>query len=331
MHPDVIKKEKRIEIRSHLDRSFRSEITRDISHGLNASRKSIPSKYFYDRRGSQLFEEICALPEYYPTRTEMSILKLSAPIIMNSFNRGDIVELGSGANWKIRMLLDAAGPSKLSNLRYIPVDVSETALTEASEELLGIYPGLEVLGIVADFTMHMDVIPSERRKLILFLGSTIGNFNEKKREDFLERVARTMQKRDMLLVGFDMLKPEATLEAAYDDAQGVTSEFNKNILRVINRELGADFKPSHFDHVAFFNRDKDRIEMHLRANRNTTVSIDDLEMELNIDKDETIHTENSCKFSRQGVKELVKKSGLKIQNWYSDEKGWFSLTELTLA
>ncbi len=331
MYPDVIKKEHRIEIRSHIDSSFRSEIIKDVSTGLNASRKSIPSKYFYDERGSQLFEEICTLPEYYPTRTEMSILKLSAPIIMKSFDRGDIVELGSGANGKIRMLLDAAGHSKLSGLRYIPVDVSETALTEASEELLKIYPKLEVLGIVADFTLHMDAVPSEHKKLILFLGSTIGNFDEKKREDFLKLVAGTMNNNDIFLVGFDMLKPKATLEAAYDDMRGVTSEFNKNILRVINRELGADFKPSHFDHVAFFNSDRERIEMHLRANRDTTVHIDDLDLELDIDKDETIHTENSCKFSREGVKDLVEKSGMKIQNWYSDEMGWFSLTELILA
>ena len=331
MNPDVIKKEHRIEIRSHLDRSFRSEIIKDVSTGLNASRKSIPSKYFYDEQGSQLFEEICYLPEYYPTRTEMSILKLSAPIIMKTFDNGDIVELGSGSNGKIRMLLDAAGPSKLPGIRYVPVDVSETALTEASEELLKIYPGLEVLGIVADFTMHMEAVPCDRRKLIFFLGSTIGNFDEKMREEFLKMVAGTMNKRDSFLVGFDMLKPKETLEAAYNDARGVTSEFNKNILLVINRELNANFKPSHFDHVAFFNKDRERIEMHLRANRNTTVSIDDLELELNIDKDETIHTENSCKFSREGVKELVEKSGKKIQNWYSDEKGLFSLTELTLG
>ena len=261
----------------------------------------------------------------------MSILKLSAPIIMKTFDNGDIVELGSGANWKIRMLLDAAGPSKLSDLRYIPVDVSEKALTEASEELLNIYTGLEVLGIVADFTMHMEAVPCDRRKLILFLGSTIGNFDQKKREDFLKMVAGTMTDKDIFLIGFDMLKPRETIEAAYNDKRGVTSKFNKNILQVLNRELNANFKPSHFDHVAFFNKDRERIEMHLRANRNTTVSIDDLELELNIDKDETIHTENSCKFSREGIKELVEKSGMKIQNWYSDEKGWFSLTELTLA
>jgi len=331
MHPEVIKKDHRIEIRSHLDRTFRSEIIKDVTAGLNASKKYIPSKYFYDERGSQLFEEICGLPEYYPTRTEMSILKLSAPIIMKSFDNGDIVELGSGANWKIRMLLDAAGPSKLSGLRYIPVDVSETALTEAAEELLKIYPGLKVLGIVADFTIHLEDVPDDRRKLIFFLGSTIGNFDEQMRETFLKLVAGTMTEGDSFLVGFDMLKPERTIEAAYNDKRGITSEFNKNILRVINRELHADFKPSHFDHVAFFNRDRERIEMHLRANRNTTVNIDDLNLALNIVKDETIHTENSHKFSRDGVRHLVKKSGLDIRNWYSDDKGWFSLAELSLA
>ena len=331
MYSDVIKKERRIEIRSHIESSFRSAIINDVATGLSAVKKYIPSKYFYDERGSQLFEEICSLPEYYPTRTEMSILKLSAPVIMKSFNRGDIVELGSGANWKIRMLLDAAGPSKLSDLRYIPVDVSESALTEASEELLKLYPGLQVLGIVADFTMHLEAVPCDRKRLIFFLGSTIGNFNEEMREKFLKLVTDTMNDGDSFLVGFDMLKPKETIEAAYNDARGVTSDFNKNILRVINRELNADFKPSHFDHVAFFNNDRDRIEMHLRANRNTVVNIDDLELELKIVKDETIHTENSCKFSRDGVKNLVKKSGLDIKNWYTDEKGWFSLTELSLA
>jgi L-histidine N-alpha-methyltransferase len=303
---------------------------KDAHRGLTARQKSIPSKYFYDARGSELFEEICFLPEYYPTRTEMNILERAAPHIMGSFKWGDIVELGSGANLKIRMLLDAADESDLSHYRYVPVDVSETALIEASEELLGIYPELEVLGIVADFTIHMDVIPSDRPRFILFLGSTIGNFDERTRSKFLRHVARSMKHADKLLIGFDMLKSRNTLEAAYNDSRGVTSAFNKNVLHVLNRELRADFDPSHFDHVAFFNEDKERVEMHLQANRRVEVQISELGLEIELDKDETIHTEICNKFSREGVERLVSEAGFYINKMYFDSKGWFSLAELVL-
>ncbi|MBC8412364.1 L-histidine N(alpha)-methyltransferase, partial [bacterium] len=233
MKKELVFKKERIEIRSHLASSYDRLIKNDVSHGLGLEKKSLPSKYFYDSRGSRLFEKICALPEYYPTRTEMSILREAAPQIMEDFTSGDIVELGSGANWKVRMLLDAAGQERLKDLRYVPVDVSESALQDASEELLRIYPELEVLGIIADFTVHMDLIPSERPRLMVFLGSTIGNFDERARRDFLKGAAAAMKPEDRFLIGFDMVKSRDTLEAAYNDEQGVTSEFNKNVLHVL--------------------------------------------------------------------------------------------------
>jgi len=319
-----------IEVRNYLEKSYCNAIAKDAFRGFTAEQKFIPSKYFYDARGSQLFEEICYLPEYYPTRTEISILKHAAPKMMHSFEQCDIVELGSGANRKIRIFLDAAGKEKLPLLRYIPVDISETALKEASEELRTMYPDLVVLGIIADFTLHMDAVPCDNPRLIMFLGSTIGNFDEKMQKHFLKLVAASMKPDDRFVIGFDMIKPRDTLEAAYNDSRGVTSKFNKNVLHVLNRELNADFQPSHFEHVAFFNDKKERVEMHLRANRETVVTIHDLELEIMIEKDETIHTENSCKFSRPRVENMVSDAGLKIREWHFDPKGWFSLAELII-
>ena len=321
----------RIEVLNHLDNTYRSEMAGDILQGLTATQKKIPSKYFYDARGSELFDEICALPEYYPTRTEMSILEDCAPDVMSSFQGGDLVELGSGANYKIRMLLDvAAEESKLQNLRYVPVDVSETALISASEELLRIYPEIRVLGVVADFTRHTDLIPKDRPKLTAFFGGTLGNFDEKEGVDFLQHISGVMKRGDRLLIGFDMLKTKKTLEAAYNDSQGITSEFNKNVLRVLNRELDADFDPSCFDHKAFFNEEKEQVEMHLQANRRVLAKISDLGLKVELEEGETIHTEISRKFSRESAEDMAFRAGFIITQWFSDPKEWFSLAELRL-
>jgi L-histidine N-alpha-methyltransferase len=317
----------RFEIRNHLENSFRSDIRRDIFKGMTAKNKFIPSKYFYDARGSHLFEKICVLPEYYQTRTEMSILHDVAQEIIDPFPGGDIVELGSGANHKIRVIFDAADREKLPGLRYVPVDVSDAALISAAEELLEIYPGLEVLGIIADFTRHIDVIPNEKAKLIFFFGSTIGNFSEEACADFLRSVSVSMKPEDRFITGLDMLKPKTALEAAYNDSSGVTSQFNKNILTVINRELHANFDRSHFDHCAFFNGEKERMEMHLRANRRVSVEIADLELQVDFGKGETIHTEICRKFSRPMAEQMASDAGLVIDQWFSDKKEWFSLVE----
>ncbi len=330
MSKELILKKERIEVRSRVAQTYSSSIATDVYRGLTASQKYIPSKYFYDDRGSRLFDEICYLPEYYPTRTEMSILDSVASEIMAPFGEGDIVELGSGANRKIRVLLDAVGPERISSFRYVPVDVSEAALIASSKELLELYPDLEVLGIIADFTVHLKDLPSDRPRMIIFLGSTIGNFHERERKKFLSLVAETMTPDDRFLIGFDMIKQKKTLEAAYNDSQGLTSAFNKNVLHVLNRELKADFNPTEFKHVAFFNEEMERVEMHLQAKEDMEIRVKDLDLTIELEKDETIHTEICAKFSREGIKRMAADLGLEIRRWFFDEKAWFSLAELVL-
>jgi L-histidine N-alpha-methyltransferase len=222
---------------NYLDGNHRQEIIRDIRTGMTQAQKFIPSKYFYDEYGSRLFDQICSTLEYYPTRTELSILDRSAAEMMTFFfnDGGDLIELGSGSNKKIRKLLDAVSSYQLSKIRYVPVDISESSLFEASQELLNLYENLQILGILADFTRHMDVLP-RGRKLITFFGSSIGNFTEKERIGFLRSIRHIMTPNDRFLLGMDMLKPIEIMEAAYNDKQGITREFNRNILNNINRE-----------------------------------------------------------------------------------------------
>ncbi len=314
-----------VKILNYLDGKYENDIARDAREGLGVSQKYVPCKYFYDARGSKLFEDICHLPEYYPTRTELSILREIAPEIMGTFAHKDLVELGSGASLKIRMLLDAAGEPNRASMRYIPVDISESAIIETSEDLLERYPELQVLGVVADFTCQLHVIPMVRPLMLCFLGSTIGNMEEDESISFLRSVSDNIKPDDRLLVGFDMVKSRETMEAAYNDSRGVTSEFNKNVLNVLNNELKAGFDPSDFDHLAFFNEAESRIEMHLRANRDIRVKLEAIDMELKLEKGETIHTENSRKFTKKSIKDIANQAELSIQNWYSDPDGWFSL------
>jgi len=258
----------------------------------------------------------------------MSLLKNAAPAIMKDFRQGDIVEFGSGANWKIKTLLDAANERNNTDLRYVPVDVSESALIEASEELLGIYSDLRVTGIVADFTKEVQNIPANGDKLFVFLGSTIGNLSEEEGVHFLRKITALMERNDQLLLGFDMLKSKDILEPAYNDSQGITAEFNKNSLNVINRELDGDFKLEHFDHVAYLNTEKEQIEMHLLANRNVSVNIQELDLTIEMKKGETIHTEISRKFTRESIGNLAQGAGLSTYRWFSDCDGWFSLVAM---
>ena len=310
---------------NHLNGRYRNDIARDIREGLSASQKYIPCKYFYDARGSKLFEEICRLPEYYLTRTEVSILQDIAPELMRASAHKDLVELGSGADWKIRLLLDAVEEDNRATLRYIPMDISESAIIETSMGIVERYPELDVLGVIADFTCQMDTLPRERPKMFCFLGSTIGNLDEHECITFLQNIASHMESSDTLLIGFDMVKDKRTLEAAYNDSQGVTAEFNKNILNVLNSELDSDFNPSHFDHLAFFNEAHNRIEMHLRANCECSAKLESVGMEVEIKKGETVHTENSRKFTRTDIRNLSGEAGLTIQNWHTDDSGWFSV------
>ncbi len=318
----------RMELINCMNGTYHDDIKQDVINGLTAPQKFIHSKYFYDACGSRLFEKICCLPEYYLTRMELSILRRAAPAIMDYFQEGDIVELGSGANWKIRTLLDTVPKNKLSNIRYIPVDVSETALKAAAEELLKIYPGLKVLGIVADFTRHMEMIPDGRDKLFVLFGSTIGNFSKDESDAFLKSIAGSMTAGDRFLLGIDMLKPKDILERAYNDSSGNTSEFNKNILNVLNRELDADFNLDHFNHLAVFNGEKDRVEMYLQANRDVSIKISAPGFKVELKKGETIHTEICRKFSKDNIDQMAFNAGLSITNRFSDPEGWFSLVEM---
>jgi len=322
---------KSFEIWNCLDRDLRRELIKDICAGMKNSHKCIPSKYFYDTYGSRLFERICQTPEYYPTRTELSILSRRGAEIARFFSRrpGNLIELGSGSNKKVRKLLDAATPSQRHNIRYVPVDISQSALVKAAEELGRLYGDLDILGIVADFTRHMSIVPAGR-KLILFLGGTIGNFGEHEARSMLQSIAAIMGNEDLFLMGIDLLKPVEALEAAYNDAQGITRDFNLNILSVINKELNADFDLRDFEHWAFFNPAKERIEMHLRARRACTVFISDLSMKVDFRESETIHTEICRKFSRESADRMFREAGLSVTRWLTDPKEWFALVELRL-
>jgi L-histidine N-alpha-methyltransferase len=322
----------RLEILNCLLEDDPEETGREIIAGLTQPQKCLPSKYFYDARGSRLFERICGLTEYYLTRTELVILRENAPDIMALFagDLGDLVELGSGSNRKIKILLNAANGQGLSRIRYVPVDISESALYEASQELLYTYDGLDVLGIIADFTRHLEVLP-KGGKLITFLGSTIGNFTDAERLAFLQGVARAMNREDRFLLGLDMLKSPDCIEAAYNDRQGVTAAFNKNILANLNRSFNADFIMEDFEHQAVFVKEKERVEMHLQAIRETGARIADLNLSVSCRRGETIRTEICKKFSRASAQWDFKTAGLGAIRWFQDPKGWFSLVLLRKA
>jgi L-histidine Nalpha-methyltransferase len=317
-----------LEIRNYFKESSNEQLASDVLAGLTANEKYIPSKYFYDARGSSLFELICRLPEYYLTRTELFLLRRFAGALMKGFQNGDLVELGSGANWKIRILLEAMNSSSRSTIRYVPVDVSEPAIMSATSELMSIYPELTVAPVVADFTKDLHRIPADRRKLILFFGSTIGNLDEDEEKRFFRSLSKCLGPHDRFLLGLDMIKPVDVLEAAYNDRQNITAEFNKNMLLVLNKELSANFEPADFEHVAFFDDEKERVEMHLRAKRRVSVGLRGVVKSIVIERGETIRTEICRKFRREGVETVAEESGLRVSRWFSDPRNWFSIAEI---
>ncbi|HDR72898.1 MAG TPA: L-histidine N(alpha)-methyltransferase [Methanoculleus sp.] len=318
----------KVELHNHLTADFHASLAHDVREGMTAEQKRLPSKYFYDAHGSRLFDRICTLPEYYLTRTEMKILGDHAPAIMQSFARGDLVEMGSGSHKKICRLLKAANGTAGATLRYIPVDVSRDALLAASRELARLFPHLCIKGYVADFTAHLHLIPQGSKRLFVLFGSTIGNFPGPEAVRLLRNVRTIMAPDDRFLLGLDMAKPPHHLNAAYNDSQGVTSAFNKNILAVINRHLHADFDPAQFDHVAFYHEEKEQVEMHLRAREAMTVRIADIDLAIDLEEGETIHTEISRKFTPESARMMCAQAGLDISRWFSDPRRWFSLVEL---
>ncbi len=299
----------------------------EVLAGLSERQKRLPCKYFYDAHGSQLFEKICTQPEYYLPRTERAILEVEASVIMAGFHQGSLIELGSGASLKIRHLL-AALPDGGRDITYVPVDLCEPALRQAALTLTGLYPVLALRGVIADYTgglKFLEEIASPR--LITFLGSNIGNFSPDDCTTFLAGLRRQMNQGDRLIVGFDLVKEKAVLEAAYNDSQGSTAAFNCNILTVINRELGGDFNPAAFEHIAFYNEAAQQIEMHLRTKSPTMVNITNIPMRISLAADETIFTEICRKFTRESVAELAQQSAFNLLRWWNDPRQWFALAE----
>jgi L-histidine Nalpha-methyltransferase len=298
-------------------------MAKDVREGLSRTPlKELPPKYFYDARGSELFDRITGLPEYYPTRCERSILNRYAPQIVAGCE--ELVELGSGMASKTRALLYAmAGAGTLR--RYLPFDVDESVVEASAIELLELYPGLRVHGVVGDFERDLERIPDGERRLIAFLGGTIGNLYPRERIAFLSRLRGQMGPYDGLLIGMDLVKDPELLEAAYNDSQGVTAEFNRNVLRVINDGLAADFDPDAFEHVAFWDEANSWIEMRLRARGAQRVLIDGAGIELRLDDGEEIRTEVSSKFTPEAVREELRDAGLDQRELFCDEDGLFGL------
>ena len=295
----------------------------EVREGLSRSPKELAPKYFYDERGSELFDRITTLAEYYPTRCERAILNRYAPEIVEGMD--ELVELGSGTASKTRALLYAmAGAGSLR--RYVPFDVDGSVVALCEEELTELYPGLTVHGVVGDFEHDLGQIPAGERRLFAFLGGTIGNFYPAERADFLARIRELMGPSDRLVLGTDLVKDRATLEAAYDDGEGVTAEFNRNVLRVLNDGLGAAFDLDAFDHVARWVEDSSRIEMLLRSKRDQTVSIPGADMEADFAEGEEMRTEISTKFTPARIEAELGDAGLILERLLTDPDGMFAVS-----
>ncbi len=301
----------------------------DVRAGLGATPKTLPPKWFYDDRGSELFDAITRLPEYYPTRTERAILVAHAADIAARTGADTLVELGSGTSEKTRLLLDALTAAGTLR-RFVPFDVSEQTLRDAADAVAREYDGVAVHAVVGDFEQHLDRIPGPTTaggtRLVAFLGSTIGNLTPAMRARFLADLVAGLAPGDALLLGTDLVKDPARLVAAYDDAAGVTAEFNRNVLRVIDRELDADFDPDAFTHVAVWDAEHEWIEMRLRSVRDQHVTIGALDLAVDFAAGEELRTEISAKFRRERVAAELAAAGLELVEWWTDPAGDFALS-----
>ncbi len=303
---------------------LKSELAADVRIGMRSTPKNIPSKHFYDARGSELFDEITLLPEYYLTATETAILEAHAGEILERVVPDELIELGSGASEKTRLLLDAM-LERTQGRCYVPIDISEAALTSAVKALCDDYASLAIDGLVGDYDTDLGRVPRRGRRLVTFLGSTIGNFEETERVAFFRTVAHMLEPGDRFLLGVDLVKDAAMMVAAYDDSAGITAGFTRNILAVVNRELGSDFDPDAFVHRPVWNSMASRMEAWLEASRPMRVSIADLDLTVELEEGERIHTEVSCKFTRSGLVSELGRAGLTIEDWYTDDRAWFGL------
>jgi L-histidine N-alpha-methyltransferase len=314
-----------MDVTNHLDSGYlQHALANDVRAGLTSSPKWLPPKWFYDSTGSDLFSQITRLEEYYPTRRELAILRDRAADIAELSAADTLVELGSGTSEKTVLLLDAlAAAGTLTT--YTPVDVDAVTLAAAAERLEARYPGLAVRAVCADFERHLSRLPRIGRRMVAFLGGTIGNLDPDAREVFLKELRSTLEPGDTFLLGADLVKDVGRLVAAYDDARGVTAAFNRNVLHVINRRLGADFEPDAFAHVALYDKDNDWIEMRLRATRPMRVQVRDLGLSVSFDEGEEVRTEISAKFRREGLEQELTRAGFDVMRWCTDPAGDFAL------
>jgi L-histidine Nalpha-methyltransferase len=320
-----------IQIDCHLDGRAPRSLPDDVLDGLTRPFKELPPKHLYDARGSELFDRICELPEYYPTRTERAILTEHAGTLVEWTGMAELIELGSGTAAKTRVLLDAMDRAGTLH-RYVPFDVTESVVRECAAALAGEYPDLHVHGIVGDFERHLGEIPPSEPghpRVVAFLGGTIGNFLPGARRRFLRALGSLLGPSDYLLLGTDLVKDIDVLEAAYDDGQGVTAEFNRNMLHVLNRELDADFPTDQFEHVAFFDPEHEWIEMRLRARRACRVRVGALNLEVGFKRGEELRTEISAKFTRARVEADYAAAGLDLSRWLTDSRRLFALSLAT--
>ncbi len=310
----------------HLTPDYSARALReDARAGLTADPKWLPPKWFYDARGSELFEEITRLPEYYPTRAEREILQARAGEIAAITKAHTLVELGSGSSEKTRLLLDGLR-DRGTLTSFVPLDVSESALRDAADAINVDYPALDVHGVVGDFTAHLDKLPGDAPRVVAFLGGTIGNLLPAERAAFYTSVRDVLEPGEWLLLGTDLVKDPETLVAAYDDSAGVTAEFNRNVLRVINRQLGADFDVEAFSHVAIWDAENEWIEMHLRADHAMRVLIPEIHLEIDFAEGEELSTEISAKFERPGVTAELDQASFTNAAWWTDSKARFALS-----
>ncbi len=306
--------------------STQNQFAEDVRRGLTVDPKTLPPKYFYDALGSQLFEAICLLPEYYPTRAEAEIFtRYAAEIISETPSPVTVVELGSGSSIKTRLLIEAL-LNRQRGLHYQPIDISPTILEQSAENLLGIFPDLRITALAADYTQGLSSIVRQgtEKALVMFLGSNIGNYDPSEALHLLRGIRAVLRPGDAFLLGTDLRKPADILEAAYDDALGVTAAFNLNLLLRINHELGADFEVRNFSHRAVWNEAAGRVEMHLVSRRDQHVRIDDLDLTIDFRDGETIHTENSYKFDDEQIARLARESGFRQLRSWTDSKERFS-------
>lgn len=297
----------------------------EVIHGLTRRPKTLPSYYFYDQRGSELFEQICNLPEYYPTRTEQHILETAAPEIAALTGHCDLVELGSGSSRKTRLLLDAYTRLQ-GRLTYIPIDVSTTMLQATAWRLLADYPELSIYALAGVYQIALDHLPPSRQpRLLIFLGSTIGNLSPQEEQVFLQQIYRRLSPGDYFLLGVDLQKDAEILTAAYNDSQGITAAFNLNILRHLNREFNGNFNLEYFAHWAFYNQELHQIEMHLVSLSHQVVELSGLGLRVDFAPQETIRTEISRKFDVTLMAKQLDCHGLPVQRVWQDEQKWFAL------